>query len=125
MPVARSRATAKKAGADFERLIADCLALHVDDRIDRAVKRGAKDPSDIAGLRTVYGQKIAVECKNVVKLDLAGWSREAEVERQNIGAIAGVVAHKRHGRGDALDQWVSMTMRDFIALVKISREGLG
>ena len=40
----RSRASAKSAGARFERHIADYLAAHVDDRIDRRVKTGADTP---------------------------------------------------------------------------------
>jgi hypothetical protein len=120
----RNRKSAKKAGTSFERAIADCLAEHVDDRIDRAVKRGAMDPGDIAGLRTVHGQKIAVECKDVNTMALPQWLREAAVERDNIAAIAGVVVHKRRGITDPLEQYVTMTMREFIALVKISREGL-
>lgn len=43
----RSRASAKAAGSSFERLIADRLATHVDDRIDRRVKTGAADKEDL------------------------------------------------------------------------------
>jgi hypothetical protein len=113
----RSRASAKKAGATFERQIADCFAENVDDRIDRAVKTGALDKGDIAGLR-FHGKKVALELKNEATVKLAGWAKEAEVERVNLGAIAGITIHKRHGKADPLDQWVTMTMRDFIALMK-------
>lgn len=113
----RTRASAKKAGATFERQIADCFAEHVDDRIDRAVKTGALDKGDVAGLR-FHGRKIAVEVKNEARVKLAEWSKEAETERVNLGAIAGMTIHKRHGKTDPLDQWVTMTMRDLIALMK-------
>lgn len=116
----RSRASAKKAGSEFERKIADCLADEVDDRIDRAVKTGAMDKGDIAGLR-FHGHRIAIECKNEVKVKLAEWSKEAETERVNLGALAGVVIHKRHGKTDPGLQWVTMTMNDFIALMTLSR----
>ena len=118
----RSRASAKKAGASFERDIADCFAAEVDDRIDRQVKTGRLDVGDVGGLR-FHGHKIAVECKNEAQPKLATWSKEAEQERQNLGAIAGVIVHKRHGKADPMEQWVTMTMRDFVALMRLGNEG--
>ena len=112
----RSRASAKQAGARQERLIADYLAAHVDDRIDRRVKTGGKDKGDIAGLR-VHGQRVVVEVKNTARIDLAGWAREAEQERINDEALAGLVMHKRHGEGAAGKQWVTCTLDDLISLI--------
>jgi hypothetical protein len=118
--VSRSRATARKAGTAFERLIADCLAQHVDDRIDRRVKTGSNDKGDIGGIRHL-GERLVVECKTVARLDLSGWVDEAEVERGNDDAIAGLVIHKRRGHGDPLDQYVTCTVRDLIALLDGTR----
>ena len=112
----RNRASAKAAGARFERQIADTLAAHVDDRIDRRAKTGAKDKGDIGGLRHMGG-RVVIECKNAARTDLAGWMAEAETERGNDDALAAVVVHKRHGNAAQLDQWVTMTMREFIALL--------
>lgn len=112
----RTRASAKKSGATFERLIADCLAAHVDDRIDRRARTGAKDRGDISGLRHM-GNRIVIEAKNTVRADLAGWMAEAHAEMGNDDALIGLVVHKRHGRGDPLDQWVTCTVRDLIALL--------
>lgn len=112
----RSRTSAKKAGSSFERLVADYLARYVDDRIDRRVKAGAKDRGDIAGVR-VAGRRLVLECKNTTRTDLAGWTAEAEIERGNDDAIAGVVVHKRHGKGKAEDQWVTMTLRDLASII--------
>lgn len=103
-------------GSSFERLIADALALHVDDRIDRRVKNGQKDRGDIGGLR-VHGKRAVIECKNTTRMNLAGWIGEAEVERGNDDALAGLVVHKRKGKGKALDQYVTLTLRDLIALL--------
>jgi hypothetical protein len=114
--VARTHASAKKAGSTFERQIADHFALTVDDRIDRAVKRGTKDVGDIAGLR-FHGHKIAVEVKNTAKVELSKWASEAEVERLNLGALAGIIIHKRHGKGAPGEQWVTMTVDNFVALM--------
>lgn len=112
----RSHASARKAGSTFERQVADFFAATVDDRIDRAVKRGTKDVGDIGGLR-FHGHKIAVEVKNTTKVELSKWASEVEAERQNLGALAGIIVHKRHGKGAPEDQWVTMTLGNFVALM--------
>jgi hypothetical protein len=119
--VVRSRASAKKAGSTFERQVADHFAATVDDRIDRAVKRGTKDIGDVAGLR-FHGHKIAVEVKNTTKVELSRWAAEAEAERKNLGALAGITVSKRYGKSAPGLQWVHMTLDDFIALMTLTRE---
>lgn len=114
--VSRSRASAKAAGASFERLVADYLAETVDDRIDRRVKTGAKDKGDIAGVR-VHGQRVVIEAKNTARIELGVWAGEAETERLNDDALAGMVVHKRHGKGKAGDQWVTLTLADLVAIL--------
>jgi hypothetical protein len=116
--VTRSRATAKKAGSSFERLIADYLAENLDDRIDRRVKTGAKDKGDIAGLRTATGWRVVMECKNVSRDNLPAWIREAEAERVNDDAALAVVCHKRHGSNKPEEQYVSMTLEAFAYLMR-------
>lgn len=116
----RSRASARSAGTRFERSVADALAVHVDDRIDRRVKNGNKDRGDIAGLRHM-GERVVVECKDTSRIALGTWINEAEIERGNDDAIAGLVVHKRRGKGDPLDQYVTCTMRDLIALLTGTR----
>lgn len=105
----------KQKGTEFERLIANALATHLDDRIDRAPLRGSNDRGDIANVVSPFG-RVAIECKAVKKLALSEWVEEADVERGNADAIAGVVIHKRLTKGKALDQYVTMTVRDFLAL---------
>ena len=112
----RNRASAKKAGTSFERLIADYLAANVDDRIDRRVKTGAKDRGDIAGWRFA-GKRIVAECKNTVKVSLGTWMTEAEIERDNDDAHVALVVHKRHGKAAAADQWVTTTVGELINLL--------
>ena len=114
--MSRSRTSARQAGSRFERQVADCLAAHVDDRIDRRVKTGAKDKGDIAGVRHMGG-RVVLELKDVTKLSIGTWVNEAEVERGNDDAIAGLVVHKRRGHGDPLDQYVTCTVRDLVALL--------
>jgi hypothetical protein len=116
MAMTRTNASAKKAGSSFERSTADYLALVVDDRIDRRVKTGAKDRGDIGGVR-IHGKRVVLECKNTAKTNLAGWAAETETERGNDDALAGVIIHKRHGKADPAEQWVTMTLADFAALL--------
>lgn len=117
----RTRASAKKAGSTFERTIADYLAAKVDDRIDRRVKNGTKDRGDIGGLRHM-GHRIVIECKNTAKTSLGGWATEAEAERGNDDALAGLIIHKRHGKGRPEDQWVTLTLGELVALLTGTRD---
>lgn len=112
---ARSRRSARAAGSSFERLVADYLAEYVSEFVDRRVKTGAADKGDIAGLRA-HGQRVTVEVKNCAKPALGSWAAEAETERVNDDALVGLVVHKRHGKGSPADQWVTMTLADFVAL---------
>jgi hypothetical protein len=100
----------------MERGTANYLMVAIDDRIDRQVKTGSKDVGDVGGLRFL-GHKIAIECKEVVTPALPAWLREAEVERQNLGALAGVVVHRLRGNTAMQDQIVSMRLRDFASLM--------
>jgi hypothetical protein len=104
-------------GSTFERLIADYLATEIDDRIDRRVKTGANDKGDIGGLRH-RGHRLAIECKNHAAMNLAGWVTEAQTEARNDGALLGFVVHKRRGKGQAGDQYVTMVLSDLVALLK-------
>lgn len=101
-------------------MIAAWLALHLDDRIERRAKTGAKDRGDISGLR-VRGQRVVVECKDVARMDLSGWIREAETERGNDDAGVGMVVHKRRGKSLAADQYVTMTLADLVSLINGQR----
>lgn len=113
----RTRATAKAAGSRFERSIADYLAAHIDDRIDRRVKTGGKDKGDIGGLRHM-GQRVVLELKDYGGRLLPGtWITEAETERGNDDAGVALVIAKRRGTTDPADQYVLMTVRDLVSLL--------
>lgn len=112
----------RQKGATFERTTADYLAQQLDDDgIDRQVKTGSKDKGDVRGVK-IHGQRIAVECKNLARLNVAAALAEVEIERGNLDALAGVVVAKRHGKGQPGDQLVYMTLRDFAALLTGTRE---
>lgn len=119
--MARTRKSAKAAGARFERVVADYLAEELDDdRIDRAPKAGAKDKGDIANVR-MGDHKVVIECKDVARMDLPKWTREAQVEAENASALLGIVVHKRHGVAKPDQQWVTMTLGDLARLLKGQR----
>lgn len=112
----RNRTSAKKAGALFERQIADHLALVVDDRIDRRVRNGAKDRGDIGGWRFA-GRRIVAELKNTSRLALGAWWAEALLEKANDDAQVAMVIHKRHGKADPAEQWVTLTLGELLTLL--------
>ena len=117
----RNRLSAKKSGATFERLIANFLAVHVDDRIDRRVRTGAKDCGDISNLRHM-GIRIVAELKDYGgRFRVGVWLGEADTERGNDDAGCGLVIAKRKGTTDPGDQVVFMTVRDLVALTTGTR----
>jgi len=120
----RNRASAKKAGTAFETLVAEYLAMKLADiRIERRAKTGAKDRGDIAGVLTVAGGAVVIECKNTARDGLPQWIKEAEIERKNDDevtgrTVAGVVVHKKHGSNKAAEQYVTMTLETFVILLE-------
>jgi hypothetical protein len=115
--MSRSRASAKAAGTSFETLVATYLATTFDDRIERRRLAGANDRGDIAGMR-VANQRVVVECKNYGgQLQVGSWLNEAEVERVNDQALAGLVVAKRRGTTRPGDQIVFLTLENLIALL--------
>lgn len=116
--MARNRNSAKQAGARFERSVADWLRDNVSEWIDRKVKTGAVDRGDIANVRTHNNERVVVEAKDYGgRLEAGTWIKEAEAERVNDGAIAGIVVAKRKGTTDPGDQYVISTLRDFSAIL--------
>lgn len=70
------------------------------------------------------GERVVIECKNTSRPSLATWASEVEIERGNDDAIAGLIVHKRHGKGAAEDQWVTLTLGDLVALLTGNRNHL-
>lgn len=115
--MSRSGRTAKDAGTRFERLVADYLAGRLGSDIDRQVKTGSHDTGDIRGV-SMAGRGIAIECKDYQgRHELPKWLREAETERRNRGADYGVVVWKRRGTAIPGEQFVTMTLETFAAML--------
>ena len=116
--MSRSRASAKAAGSRHERVIADYLAEHVSRFVDRMPKYGAKDRGDIGNVETFNEQPVAVEAKDYGgRLEAGTWLKEAETERINLGAIAGLVIAKRRGITAPGRQIVLMEVDDLVAIL--------
>nr|DAK57377.1 MAG TPA: HOLLIDAY JUNCTION RESOLVASE HOMOLOGOUS RECOMBINATION [Caudoviricetes sp.] len=121
--MARSRQSAKAAGARFERAIADYLRDNLDDRIDRKVRTGAKDTGDIANVRDSHNRRIVIECKDYGgRLQPAPWIREAHQEAHNDNAHTGIVIAKRKGTTNPAHQWVLMDLEDLTKLLTPPQE---
>lgn len=121
----RSRSSAKQAGTAFESAVTRYLARVLsDDRIERRAKSGSKDRGDIGGVRTIPGERVVIECKDVRAMNLSGWVNEADIERGNDDAAVGVVAHKRRGFGEKNmgGTYVTMTLADFAVLLGAERD---
>jgi len=113
----------RQKGTAFETLITRFLRDRLGDaRIMRMPLKGTGDEGDIAGIRTLLGEPVVIECKNHSRLNLGGWLAEAEAERGNADAKVAIVVHKRHGKGQARDQIASMTLEDLAVLLGADRE---
>lgn len=107
----------KQKGSRFERVISDYLCDNWSDVIDRRVLSGSKDRGDLANVR-VAGHRVTVECKNHARIELSNWLDQAVEEADNDGALMGMVVHKRKGRADGSEQYVTMRLGDLIALLR-------
>ena len=115
---ARSRASAKAAGSKHARVISDYFKKHVSRFIDKMPQYGARDRGDVLNVETFNELAVAVECKDYGgRLEAGTWLGEAEVERINLGAVAGVVVAKRRGVTAPGSQIVLMTVDDFIGIL--------
>lgn len=115
----RNRASAKKAGAQFEIQVSNYLAEHLDDRITRRTLTGAKDRGDVANVRDSHNRRIVIEAKDYGgKLNLPQWTKEAHQEAANDNAHVGLVIAKRRGTTDPGKQWAIMEVEDLIKLLK-------
>lgn len=107
-------------GTKFETLIVNELQDHLGPEICRRATTGRHDRGDIHGLY-IRGLRTVAECKNTKASQLGAHWNEVEVERGNDDADVGLLIHKRHGKGQALDQWVTLTVRELLTIITGSR----
>lgn len=101
-------------GARFENSLVPFTCTYWPDTVALG-KQGRFDKGDLHmpgnGLYIVEA-KSSTAYKN-----LEEWWREAEVEKGNKGVPHGIVVHKRKGKGQAADQWATMTYLTFMELL--------
>jgi hypothetical protein len=76
----------------------------------RSARGGYQSGEDI-----VSNFPCSIEVKNQARTDLAGWYRQAE--EQSMGKTP-IVVHKRVGKAQADDWWVTLTFGDLIRLLR-------
>lgn len=107
----------KQKGTDFENIVLAACKPHYPGA-HRNPPAGSKDVGDI-GLPGE--ERFVIEAKATARLDLPKFHREATREAANhagpISHAVGVVVTKRHGSRVPEEQWVHMTLGDFLWLV--------
>lgn len=103
----------KSKGTNFESLIKNYLIEQGFD-CDRQVLSGNKDVGDLK----VWKVDSVFELKNCVKLNLAGWVTETEVERQNAKKRFGITIFKRKGKGKAGEQYALLPVSQLVEMLK-------
>jgi hypothetical protein len=108
----------KKKGTAAETAVVQYLRAVGFIQAERRTLNGAKDRGDITGIPDVV-----IEVKNCARQELGAWVAEAEIERDNDHASLGVVWHKRRGKGNPGDWFVTMSGAQFAALLR-EQQGL-
>ena len=95
--MARSRASAKKAGTQFETQCSQFLSEKLKRKVTRMPKTGALDKGDLYGLE-IHGVPMVGECKSPGKTSswsVSGWWKETEAEMDNVFTSYGILIIKR------------------------------
>ena len=111
----------KQKGTTFERSIADYLHDKWSPFIDRMPLHGNSDKGDIANFLIGQRHATVIECKNERQYKLAEWVKEAQQEAINAGCLAGIVVAKRKGKADPSEQYVILTLEEFLRCLRAAR----
>ena len=103
----------KRKGSLFEKEIVDALIAYGWPHAERRIAGSQYDRGDIQG---VIG--VTWELKNQKALDLAGWTKELEVEMKNNKTEIGLVVHKKRGTTNPLDYYATMPLGIALRLLK-------
>jgi hypothetical protein len=106
-----SGSASRRKGNRAEVAVANYLkAQGFDVETSRNARGGTQKGADIIG-----DFPAAVEVKNQARMDLSGWWAQA-VDQANGGNA--VVVHKRVGKGDPADWWVTMDLQTLVRLLE-------
>lgn len=112
----------KQKGTAFETTLARYLSGVVGQPVERRALKGTADDGDLH--LPVPGGRIVIEAKNHQRLELADWVDQALVEAGNADkrfpdVLGGVVVHKRRGKGQPADQYVTLTLATFLTILRL------
>jgi hypothetical protein len=110
--------TSKAKGTAAETAVVDYLREHGWPHVERRAANGRADRGDIAGVVDAV-----IEVKNCARLELAAWIDEAELERRNDRSSHAAVVHKRRGKGNPADWFVTMTGAQYVQLLRAAGYG--
>jgi hypothetical protein len=105
----------QRKGDQFERDVVTYLRT-VGLPVERTRAGWVDDRGDIQGI-----EWFTFECKNVTKLDLAGWVQELLSECANAGTSLGAVVHKRRGTTDPASHYATMPLSMLADLLNLQR----
>jgi hypothetical protein len=92
----------KRKGTAAETAVVEYAKTRGVPFAERRALAGNRDKGDIAGIPGVV-----LEVKSCQAFDLAGWLKEAQIERENDGAAIGAVIAKKRGTTD-VGQWYAL-----------------
>lgn len=111
----------KQKGTSFESAVVRYLKEGLgEEGIERRSLNGKNDRGDVAGVYFM-GERVVLEVKNHVRLELGAWIDEATTEQGNDDAAYSFVVFKRKGKGEKNmgEQYVLCTLenlRNMLAL---------
>lgn len=111
MTGASSRRKGNRAEVEVARVLREA---GFDADTSRRVRGGYQSGEDI-----VSDFPASIEVKNQARLDLSGWWEQATAQA---GDRPAVVIHKRVGKGDPLQWWVTMDVQTLLRLINERRQ---
>lgn len=108
----------KTKGTAAETAVVGYLRVSGWPYAERRALNGNSDRGDIAG---IVGA--TVEVKNCARIELGAWVDEAETERLNDRSDHAAVWHKRRGKGNPADWFVTMTGAQYVQLLHAAGYG--
>lgn len=104
----------KHKGSQYETLIAEFVRRYFPHAERNVLHGGSADVGDITGVHD-----LVVQCKFIGanrQDSLPGWLDDARQQARNADVSFGVVAHKRRGAAGAAEQFVTMSLADFMRM---------
>ena len=109
----------KPKGSAWESVVRDYLTDATGRRVERIPAGASLDRGDLSGL-----DGVAVECKDVAKIELASIVDEAVVEATNVGDDTLPVAIIKRPRRTAPDAYAVMPLWAWVILYEKARNGV-